>query len=422
MGYFVSIVLFILAILLHKKKRKLWYAPDVLFCYMWAAITFLSSLHLYGMYKSSSYVYFIVLVGSLSFIVGVSLCFSFRISQMSSVSPLSQDFISKRAFWILCCMLFCLRLEPFLKSIALQMAGVDLQTMRNDFFEQSYSARDVLINTVVSVIRPLLEISGVVYFVRDIRRNFFFMLAIITVVMMESTIDGGRFGIAFLIIELVICYSVFSSRPNLSFLNLKRYKGKIRLYVFVLLGAIICITFLRGTAFNDMLKKYYRYFCGDIVFFDQKIEAISNSLPLYPFGTGLWGFWLQFFPLLHALIGLPYPSWYIDATNRVMNTQEFVQIGNDMYTNAFSTPFYYLYADLRLVGVIIGMFAFGLIAGISYRKMMVNTRNKYIIVYILVCQMIFMTIYFYPLTNTGYVLIFMVLLFLCFKKKILAKC
>ena len=63
MGTVISIIILLLGIIIHK-KRKHWYAPDVLFCYQWALITFLSSLHLYSMFESSAKVYLIVLVGA----------------------------------------------------------------------------------------------------------------------------------------------------------------------------------------------------------------------------------------------------------------------------------------------------------------------------------------------------------------------
>ena len=68
MGYISAIILLFVALYLHINKRKKWYAPDVLFCYMWSAITFMSSLHLYGMYKSSDFVYLIILIGSISYV------------------------------------------------------------------------------------------------------------------------------------------------------------------------------------------------------------------------------------------------------------------------------------------------------------------------------------------------------------------
>lgn len=413
MGYIVAIVLVIVGVCRHK-KRGAWYAPDVLFCYMWFAITFMSSLHLYGMYKSSCYVYFIVLVGSISYVLGVSYSYYIRVTHVKDVSPASQDFISKKIFWLLFVILFLLRLSPFIESLSLLLSGVNLQTLRNEFFEHSLSVKDVLINTLTSLFQPLLEISGVVYFVRDVKRNYLYVLSVLVLTLMSTIIDGGRFGLAFLIIELMVCYAIMCGRKDLSYLPLEKYRGKIIRYVCFLASVIVIATFLRGTELNEMLVKYYRYFCGDIVFFDQKIKIIQDQ-HLFPLGTGLWGFWLLFFPLLHVF-GVPYPSWYLEATDKVMNTQEFFQIGDNMFTNAFSTPFYYLYADLRLVGVILGMYLFGIFSGLSYRKCLINTKNKYIIIYILVCQMIFMTIFFYPFTNTGYVLIVLYLFVLHLKR------
>lgn len=401
MGFIVSIILLILAISCHK-KTGCWYSPGALFCYMWSAITFFSSLHLYGMYQSSDKVYLIILVGTISFVLGVGGCKEGQRTKIT-YSPATQSFVSKHLFWFLLFVLLLLKIKPFIQSVALQMAGVDLQTIRLDVFEGGKTIKDLLIGVAVSVAGPIVEAMGIVYFLRDIRKNLFFFFAIMLIALMQSVIDGGRFGIAFVIVELGVGYSFFKDSDNSSFSDLKKYKRWIVFFVLLLVAAIVALTLLRGTEVDEIMKKYYRYFCGDVIFFDLHIPALEQG-PLYPLGTGLWGFWSQFFPLMHSF-GFDYPSWYLNAANSVMQTQDFFQIGDDLFTNAFSTPFYYLYADLRIVGVIVGMYVFGFYACYFYNHAKSDNSNKYIAIYLLVCQMIFMTIFFYPFTNTGYVLI-----------------
>ena len=416
MGTIISLIILLIGFILHS-KRKCWYAPDVLFCYQWALISFMSSMHLYTMYESSDKVYFIILIGTISYFLGVNYSYKIKIISSPIVGPDTQDFISKKLFWIFTILLFLLKFKPFMQSLALQMAGMDLQDIRHEFFASSQSPLQVLINVAVSLFGPLVEIAGIVYFVRDVKKNYVYFIAVLVYALMESVINGGRFGIAFLIIELFVCYSILKTRVRFARTNFKKYSKTIKFYIIFMAAIIVAITFLRGAETDELLSKYYRYLCGNVVFFDLHIPLIEERGCWYLLGTGFWGFWFLFFPLLHALIGFPYPSWYLDATNNVMNTQDFMQIGDDMYTNAFSTPFYYLYADARWIGVILGMILFGVFAGIVYRKMLINTTNKHYIIYILVCQMIFMTIYFYPFTNTGYMVIVLYLLGLKILKK-----
>ena len=65
-------------------------------------------------------------------------------------------------------------------------------------------------------------------------------------------------------------------------------------------------------------------------------------------------------------------------------------------------PFYYLYADFRIFGIIIGMTVFGLIAGYIYRKAKDLNDETSVIFYLIISQMIFKTIYGYPFASKIY--------------------
>ena len=134
-----------------------------------------------------------------------------------------------------------------------------------------------------------------------------------------------------------------------------------------------------------------------------------ESLTWHPFTSAIWGFWALFLPLIHA-IGIPYPDWYLSLSNSVMNTQEQMLIGDNIYFNAFSTPFYYLYADARWLGVIIGMYIFGLFARRMYELVETSKSHQSFCFYLIVCQMSFNTIFSYPFVNKGYLLIALYLL------------
>ena len=98
----------------------------------------------------------------------------------------------------------------------------------------------------------------------------------------------------------------------------------------------------RGWESEDFLPKYYRYICGDIVFFDKHLALIKDNTPFYIVWNSLYGFWAMFFPFIRSVFGIPYPESFVNAGKDFAGTlQEPLQIGGDgMVTNAFITPFF----------------------------------------------------------------------------------
>ena len=95
-----------------------------------------------------------------------------------------------------------------------------------------------------------------------------------------------------------------------------------------------------------------------------------------------------------------------------MDTQTYREIGDELVTNAFITPFYHLYADFRWIGVIVGMFLFGAVAGYLYKKAKYYMDGTQIVYYLIISQMIFKTLQTYPLTMKEYIFALAAMIFL----------
>lgn len=403
MGTITSIIIICLASLSYKKEKHL-YAPGTMFLGMWAIITFMASLHLFNMYEASDKVYLIILVGCVSYYMGV-INTTHNLQAIANQQYKLGFIYSKTFFWIAFFYVFISRIEPFIKSLVLLQAGTEMGEMRTMFFEQSKSPIEVIFGIFSNFLTPIVEVSGILYFLTNIKKNFSCLLAISILVLMNSIISGGRFALAYLILELIIGYLLLKDR-----LLIKVKISKTFIFI-VLIFFILCISgisLLRGIDNEDMLKHYYVYLCGNIVFFDINIP-MTESLTWHPFTSAIWGFWAQFLPFIHA-IGIPYPDWYLSLSNSVMNTQEQMLIGENIVFNAYSTPFYYLYADARWLGVIIGMYIFGLFARRMYELVETSKSHQSFCFYLIVCQMSFNTIFSYPFVNNGYLLIALYLL------------
>ena len=396
MGFIVSIILLILAISCHK-KTGCWYSPGALFLYLWSLIVCFSSLHLWGIYEVSDRMYFLALVGSVAFYLG-NYKTQVHIKNAGHIDK-SERYIPGYVFFISIVVLVLMQVKPFIQSLLLQASGAELSEIRAEFFEQNKSALQTLIETITSIFVPLLEAYGVVMFAKDMKKNIIYLLSVIVLVGMKSVTSGGRWGLFFLLVELIICVLLFKKATHV------KYAFKTRFTVIsiaaLLIGSIVFVSLQRGIESESMVKHYYMYLCGNMVFCDQRLPMLDNW-GVFPLSVGLWGLWYLIFPYLKFL-GIPYPSWYSVVSDTVMTTQDSMPIGEDMNFNAFSTPFYYLYADARWLGVIAGMFLWAKIAGILYQRVVFEGNSKSLVFFLLSCQMIFNSIFAFPFVNTGYV-------------------
>lgn len=189
--------------------------------------------------------------------------------------------------------------------------------------------------------------------------------------------------------------------------------------MIVILGAIVIVlTVIRGAKLNEIFEKYYRYLCGNIIFLDLHIKQLDNSGFLSLGYAGLYGLFSFILPYLNS-IGFNYPNLYLKTISEVLNTQDFLQIGDKLYTNAFITPFYHLYADFRFLGVAFGMFIFSVIAGKVYRRAFIERTHTRITFYLIICQMLFKTLQLYPFSMKPYIVSIVIILF--YKKMIIGK-
>lgn len=403
MGFVASIIILLLAFVSYG-KRKRWYAPDVFFLFMWGVITFLSSLHLFGMYETNDSTYLIVLLGCISYMIGSNFGYNLKIKDNYTLYR-SEFIFTPRFFWGASLVLFFLQLSPFLITFALIGMGGDLSEVRQDFFEQSQSSLDVIIGVLSSLFGPIVQISGIVYFFKDFRKNFVCLFPIVILALMGSVINGGRFGIAHILLEFVVCYYFVLQNTET---RIKVSKTTIFIFVSIFVSVIVAITMMRGVESESIEKHYYAYLCGCIKYFDMQMQVISNT-SFYPLGSALWGLWYNLFRIFHSL-GFSYPDWYLYiGTN--MNTAETFSIGDEMRINAFSTPFFHLYFDMGWIGVIIGMYVLGLFVSYVYKRALKCPSTPNLVFFIIVIQMLFMTIFSYPLVDNGNVLIILYMLF-----------
>lgn len=423
MGYITSFILLLLA-LVFKRNKGTWFSPDVLFCIEWFAICFLASLHLFSMNEVSGFTWFLILVGSVSFCLGVNVCSKSKYikSNINCFSLENSTPLIKSRWYVILYVVVLLSYMPLLiQTILLLQSGIELDEVRSAYlgktglsdYERNTGGIYAIINYLQAFGYMLVVANGIFEFVRN--RNFLYLLLATSMVIVDSIVTGGRFNIAYFAIELIICFEIFKKSKTLGarkedgvFLKTKYVVVAIVIF-FVYL--FVNITLLRGAETDQLVTKYYRYFCGCVPYFDVRMPLLEEDGTWYLGLASFYGITNMFFPILH-LFGVPYPELYTACIDKVNDTQEFMSIGTDMSTNAFVTPFYHLYADGRIIAIVFGMYFFGLIAGDIFRKIIYEASGSNVIFYLIICQMIFETLYHYPFVNLGNGLFLIIWLFI----------
>lgn len=415
MGFIVAFILLIIGVYFHK-KNKTWACPEVLFCYEWTLISFLASLRLFSLYEASFRTWAIILIGSIFFVIGC--CGGYKTKgKVHGVEGINSEkkIVTDKMFWLLAVLIILYTIPDLSESIHYMRLGISLDDIRSASVGldtvQGYTKRTgafwEYIDTGISVMELLVTGYGITEYIKGNKNNNKYILIVLVITLMRAFAYGGRFGIAYVIIELLVCLKL----SNGTFLSKMSFKLKKRAKWIVasLIMAIILITLFRGAAMSDLVKKYYRYICGNIVFFDLHVKEMSmDSMWSFTF-AGFYGFWSLILPILNGL-GIRYPKIYLNTTSQIMDGQTFRRIGDSLWTNAFITPFYHLYADFRLMGVILGMLLFGFVAGVFYKKYQLNRDNYSIACYLIMTQMIFKSLQTYPFATKIYFLVFIVFL------------
>lgn len=414
MGIIVTIFLFIFAISIHYKE-KTWVSPGALFCYEWGIISFLASMRLFGLYEASFKTWMIILIGTISFLFGINFGKRLKIGNYSPVYTDNGDmynpsFLGKRMFWIIVIVLLIYNVYLLSNTYVYIRMGYSLGEIRDasagmidlSGFSRSTGIFYELFSLLMNILEIFVVATGIEAFISDIKTNWKMFVAVFSVEVVNAFSTGSRFTIAYLMIELLVCIGFYKyCGQGIGIQISKKTKKWVRRVVVLLIALLIMITLFRGAQTSQIIEKYYRYICGNIVFLDLHIKDLDGS-GFWSMGySGLFGLWSFILPYFNAL-GISYPTIYLDTISNVFNTQTFVQIGTKLYTNAFISPFYHLYADFRWFGVVAGMFIFGGIVGKGYSRAIRESTHVRVIFYLVICQMIFKTLQTYPFSLKPY--------------------
>lgn len=407
MGYIVSFILLFIAVFEYFEK-KTWAAPSVIFSAFWAVISFAASLRLYNLNSVETKTWFIILIGVISFTLGTKIKVRGNTLEKTTFNT-QASCISSKWFWILF-VIACISLTgrvyqtfTLLKNdvplYLIRQASFGLVELKGYTFDQGFFA--VLIDCVITAVESLLIAVGIEYFLKNPQKNWIYVLASFILVIEKSFYSGGRWILAYFIIEFFVCKKILNHQDKTKRIIISSKAKRNGLFLsFAFIIAIIFV-FARISDERDienMGRHLYTYLCGCVPFLDVKICDIDHY-GIYSFVyAGFYGLWYYILIAIQKLTGSSF-LLQSEALKIVMSGQESRNIGAGMF-NAFTTCFYYLYADYRFIGVFLGMLLFGAIAGNLFRIAKLKQNSYALISYLFITQMIISSVQTYPFTSS----------------------
>jgi len=406
----ILLVLTILSIV----KTKKWINPASILLIIWVIIISLSRMGLYGLNATDEKFYYLIIIGLISFFVGFVLpkgkkrvVINRSWTDTSSFDKEDDMELNYRVCYValICCILITIYK---LKDLGFDFSNI---TLFGELNRAGYGSK--LANMLYEFIAYPLYNTFVCVTVVD----FFFgrkdkWLIILTSFMCLAwmLVSGGRIAVIRLLVSIIICMSLKTSAKQ----KLAKVFSNIK---FLVALAVACAIFVHFTVLKgfEPLFNFYTDFAIQPKMFQYWAEKINGQ---YAYGAAsLFGFIYPFLYIVKNSLGLTKIPLGTAVYENIENTfNNWVTLGTSYRCNAYTSCFWYLYYDGRIVGIVIGMLLWGNVC----KNVLKNTLNyptiKNISIYILIMIGVIYSFTDMEFSKANYVLAFLFISKICFCK------
>jgi oligosaccharide repeat unit polymerase len=404
----------LISLIINKKKNFV----IVGFYIIWLLVIILCGLKLYGLVEFSTRVYYVVLIGIISFTIGYYFIMTnSKILTLSTkhTSGIMKDYhinikLLTKFLWVI----LIFYLVQSLKVVLLLLNGVSWIDIRYYYyttgllfneFEQFFSSWLVL-PFIFFLLAPLLLN---LYF-EGFRKKKVFILALFCVILHIFVTQGKEIFIYWF---MSICLCLVFNRKKLS---KKAKKITFRILLFMV-AFIFIIQFNRDGHLS--INFLYNYLGISMTVMDHWLNYIDlNNIMAYG-SASLNGILNIPFSLIEKITGF-YPAFLLEINNELnhmMSTGIMAFEGQRETTNVYITMFTFFYYDFRYFGVFILSFIFGLFIGDSTKRFYASKRTVYHkTLYCIISLSVWCSFIYWEFFITPYLLSFIYLRVLCKKK------
>lgn len=388
---YLAILICAMCWLISWQKEKNIYNPLTVMSGLWLVITVLASMRLYGLYEADSIVYLLIAVGIASFGLGCAVKRRTRFVIDSNRRQSSTELIEntdvgrvkKTILHVLCIVSVVMMIYPdYLAIQSLLSSGWNMSIIRSEF-DMSYS--NIVLRLIYNyIVLPFSFASGPIFasmIFLGKQRDKIVIFSVSFIVFSRLINEGGRVIILYFLLSIIVAYMMTKNRNK----EFKKKKTGIIFLVAICVYAVIAVTNSRTD--QSLFEHGYSYLCGSVPHLSIRLKEV-DSQGVLTYGTASVFGYVDFFFTMLENIGFPYPS-FIKETSSLVNgvVQTTVQISsNNLTFNAFVSPFYYMYCDGRIWGVIMEMFIYGMVSFHFYKKLKVRKSYRNLSVYLLILQ------------------------------------
>lgn len=391
-------------------RLKYVYSPSFLFNLLFLIITSLSLTQYDSAPIPKDYIYFIVLLGVLSYNVGCEL--ALKIKQIVS----SYENISKKKYRILIFISLVMSYFPIHTSIDIIIKGGNLLSIYQERIKAVYvdgvmdtsSMESQIINFISLPLCVLCIYTSLALFIRYSHFKYF-VISIIFILIFTLSTAGRMTAVSFLLVFVIAFYT--KNKSNILYF-LKNRKN------ILLIIIIILITFKVLSSRNtDIFKTINTYYGYPLIHMQIKLEMLDKNIMTYGL-TSLQGILRPIILVLH-FIGINDLSLfdYATSTQYLANSAVFIGYNHNAY-NTFVTLFYYFFIDFGYLGVCIFSMIFGYICGRSFKLWKLTNKIYYEIqYYIILSSPILFSMVRFQFINATYLYPLILLPFIMKKEK-----
>lgn len=352
--------------------------PMLIFMLVWAVMLFMNSLRLLTLYKTEDKYYQIMALGFHSYFVGYLISSLMkRKSNHNRVYILRNQFLYGLSIIILAILLVKF-FSIFNSATKYGLANIrkGLQTGELEIYSSNSVLMSMLWHFIVYPGRLALSVIVSVNLLEKSKKNKLLLILYILIIALSVLTDGGRSIILYLMIHLSLSYYyTYQPKPK----DLVRNKYVIRISKKTIPIVSLCIVgiiaFYYATIARSGAKSLiHLYFYGSIspVMFQIWSKTVETS-GLFGFGlASINGFISPLLYLIKTILGSDdLPFYWGQVVQKIYDTDQiWVRTSALSKSNAYVSLFWFFFLDGRLLGVIWGMFIYGLLSNTVFKNYM----------------------------------------------------
>lgn len=402
------------------------YNPVFLMSGLWSIIMCLANMKLYGMFGASSLTYILIALGIVCFAVGAAinkqkyyvLGEKGRQRLQKYARSEGNNEINYRLLHLLCVLSVVVMIYPAVQSMKqLILYGITMNDIRSD---NSLTYSNALLKMISNYIARPFSFAIIPIFAAEViagkKRDRVVTLCTILIVIERVLMEGGRMIILTVVINLLLAVQMnrrVEKRKEIEYERKPRKKWLlIVLVIVVAFTGIYWVSLSRGIQSDEFLFSLYAYLCGCVPNLSIRLDnVLSHGEHTYGLAS-LNGYFAFIFSVFDHL-GFGTPQFYRHAQS-LMNVESGVQIRayGSAHFNAFVGPYFYMYLDGGILGVMFGMAIYGAVSNHFYKMFRNYHRKRDFIMYLLIAQGLINSMVRIQFVNTYYAMAFVYLFIL----------